>query len=101
MGTATGITLGHAATHRHQILPSMFFHDRIRRHPAGIVLIVDMKSRSRDGVVGKAGKRIPILLGIGHVNGRRMNAAGDLVSEILRQPSRTDRSEAVTQNVNL
>src|SRR6266508_3634021 len=58
VGAATGITPGHAATHRHQILAGISLHDPIRRVRTSIVLIVNMQNRSGDAVVGKAGNRI-------------------------------------------
>src|SRR6266480_3850448 len=101
VGAATGITPGHAATHRHQILTSIFLHDRIRRGRTGVVLVMNMKSRSGDGVVGKTGKRSRPPLAIWPVHRRGMNAAVDLAAEILCQPSRADRSKAMSHHENL
>ena len=101
MGAATGIALGHAATHRHQILASISLHDRIRRARTSIVLIMNMKNRSGDGVVGKARNRIRKPIATWPVHRRRMNTAVDLAAEILCQPPRADCSHAMSHHENL
>src|SRR6266498_2573595 len=100
VAAATGIALGHAATHRHQILAGISLHDRIRRVLTSIVLIMNMKNRSGDGVVGKAGNRIRKPIATWPVHRRRMNAAADLAAEILCQPPRADRSHAMSHHVD-
>src|SRR5207249_10090783 len=80
VGAATGIALGHAAAHRQQILASIFLHDRIRRVRTGIALVMNMKNRSGDAVVGKARKRIRKALAIWPVHRRGMNTAVDLAA---------------------
>src|SRR5712671_2229644 len=69
---AAGVALGHAATHRHQILARISLHDRIRRVRASVALIMDMKKRSGDGAVGKSGKRVRVSKAICPIHRRRM-----------------------------
>src|SRR5258706_2370353 len=97
---AAGIAVRHAAAHRHQILAGISLHGRVRRVRASVVLVVNMKDRSGDGAVGKAGKRIRVPEAIVPVHRRRMDAAADLVAEILREPPRADRSNAVAHDEN-
>src|SRR5712691_9383284 len=101
VGAATGIAPGHAATHRHQILARISLHGEIRRHRTSIALIVDMKNRSGDGVVGKAGNRIRKSIASRPVHRRGMNTAVELAAEILCQPPRADRSHAMSHHVDL
>src|SRR6266436_6433734 len=101
VGGATGIALGHAATHRHQILARISLHRKIRRQRTSIALIMNMKNRSGDGVVGKAGNRIRKPIASGPVHRPGMNAATDLPTEILCQPPRADRSHAMSHHVEL
>src|SRR5712691_735630 len=101
VGGATGIALGHAATHRHQILAGISLHGRIRRVRTSIVLIMNMKNRSGDAVVGKAGNRIRKPIASCPVHRRGMNTAADLAAEILCQPPRADRSHAISHHVDL
>src|SRR5437879_12481345 len=40
--------------HRHQILASIFLHDRLRRVRTSIIIVMTMKNRAGQAVVGKA-----------------------------------------------
>src|SRR5258708_37768629 len=101
VGAAAGIARGHAATHRDQILASISFHDIIRRPRASIVLIMNMKNRRGDGVVGNAGNRIRKPIASWPVHRRGMNTAADLAAELLCQPPQADRSHAMSHHENL
>src|SRR5258706_267213 len=101
VGGAAGIAPGHAATHRHQILARISLHGEIRCERTSIALMVDMKNRSGDGVVGKAGNRIRKSIASRPVHRPGMNAAADLAAEILCQPPRADRSHAMSHHVDL